>query len=82
MSHSTVHWILQARILDWEAMPSLEGISPTLGSWTIACQAPLSMGFSRQEYWSREGEMVGQCSLSPLEPLPVALTPLGGPPQE
>ena len=19
--------------------------------WTIACQAPLSMGFSRQEYW-------------------------------
>ena len=32
LSHSTVHWILQARILDWEAMPSLEGISPTLGS--------------------------------------------------
>ena len=23
--------------------------SPTL--WTVACQAPLSMGFSRQEYW-------------------------------
>ena len=21
-------------------------------SWTIACQAPPSMGFSRQEYWS------------------------------
>ena len=21
--------------------------------WTIACQAPLSMGFSKQEYWSR-----------------------------
>ena len=20
--------------------------------WTIACQAPLAMGFSRQEYWS------------------------------
>ena len=20
--------------------------------WTIACRAPLSMGFSRQEYWS------------------------------
>ena len=20
--------------------------------WTIACQVPLSMGFSRQEYWS------------------------------
>ena len=21
--------------------------------WTVACQAPLSMRFSRQEYWSR-----------------------------
>ena len=21
--------------------------------WTVACQAPLSMGFSRQEHWSR-----------------------------
>ena len=21
--------------------------------WTAACQAPLSMGFSRQKYWSR-----------------------------
>ena len=20
--------------------------------WTVACQSPLSMGFSRQEYWS------------------------------
>ena len=20
--------------------------------WTVACQAPLSMGFSRQEFWS------------------------------
>ena len=27
---------------------------PTLATpWTIACQAALSMGFSRQEYWSR-----------------------------
>ena len=26
---------------------------PTLVTpWTVACQAPLSMGFSRQEYWS------------------------------
>ena len=21
-------------------------------TWTVACQAPLSMGFSRQEYWT------------------------------
>ena len=27
---------------------------PTLFAtpWTVACQAPLSMGFSKQEYWS------------------------------
>jgi len=26
---------------------------PTLATpWTVACQAPLSMGFSMQEYWS------------------------------
>ena len=25
---------------------------PTVIPWTVACQAPLSMGFSRQEYWS------------------------------
>ena len=26
---------------------------PTLATpWTIACQAPLSIGFSRQEYWN------------------------------
>ena len=26
---------------------------PTLVTpWTVACQAPLSMGFPRQEYWS------------------------------
>ena len=31
-------------------MKRLNGLFLTL--WTIACQAPLSMGFSRQEYWS------------------------------
>ena len=24
----------------------------TVTPWTVACQAPLSMEFSRQEYWS------------------------------
>ena len=28
-------------------------LCPTLAIlWTIACQAPLSMGFLRQEYWN------------------------------
>ena len=41
-------------------MQSLIGISVCMFScvwllvilWTVACQAPLSMGFSKQEYWS------------------------------
>ena len=27
-------------------------VSESTVLWTVACQAPLSMGFSRQEYWS------------------------------
>ena len=27
-------------------------VSDSVTSWTVACQAPLSMGFSRQESWS------------------------------
>ena len=27
-------------------------VSDPVTLWTVACQAPLSMGFSRQEYWS------------------------------
>ena len=27
-------------------------VSNSVISWTVACQAPLSLGFSRQEYWS------------------------------
>ena len=31
---------------------SLSHVQPFVTPWTIACQAPLAMGFSRQEYWS------------------------------
>ena len=27
-------------------------VSDSATPWTVACQIPLSMGFSRQEYWS------------------------------
>ena len=27
-------------------------VQPFVTTWTVACQAPVSMGFSRQEYWS------------------------------
>ena len=31
---------------------SLSRIHLSVTSWTVACQAPLSIGFPRQEYWS------------------------------
>ena len=33
-------------------LQSLSSVQLSWDSWTVACQAPLSMGFSRQEYWS------------------------------
>ena len=51
----TVHGILPARILEWVAFPFSRGSSQPRDQTQvshIASQAPLSMGFSRQEYWS------------------------------
>ena len=61
---SQVPGILQARILEWVAISfynawkwkvkvkSLSRVRLLVTPWTAAYQAPLSMGFSRQEYWS------------------------------
>ena len=61
---SPVPGILQARTLEWVAISfsnawkwkvKVNSLSPArllATSWTAAHQAPLSMGFSRQKYWS------------------------------
>ena len=61
---SLVPGILEARILEWVAisfsnvwkwkvkMKSLSRVRLLATPWTAAHQAPLSMGFARQEYWS------------------------------
>ena len=61
---STVPGILQARTLEWVAISfsnalkwkvkvkSLSRVWLLATPWTAAYQAPLSMGFSRQEYWN------------------------------
>ena len=61
---SPVPGILQARTLEWVAVSfsnawkwkvkvnSLSRVRLLVTSWTAAYQAPLPMGFSRQEYWS------------------------------
>ena len=61
---SPVPGILQARTLEWVAISfpyawkwkvkvkSLSHVWLFVTPWTVAYQAPPSMGFSRQEYWS------------------------------
>ena len=61
---STIPGILQARTLEWAAVSysnackwkvkvkSLSRVRLFATPWTTAYQAPPSMGFSRQEYWS------------------------------
>ena len=61
---SPVPGILQARTLEWVAISfsnawkwkvkvkSLSRVQLFVTPWTAAYQAPPSMGFSRQEYWS------------------------------
>ena len=61
---SPVSGILQARTLEWVAISfsnaskwkvevkSLSRVWLLVTQWTAAYQAPPSMGFSRQEYWS------------------------------
>ena len=53
---SPVPRILQARTLEWVAISfsnkSLSHVQLLATPWTVAYQAPPSMGFSRQEYWS------------------------------
>ena len=51
---SSVPGILQARVLEWFAIVTcvLSRVPFLATPWTVAHQAPLSMGFSRQEYWS------------------------------
>ena len=46
--------------------------------WTAACQAPLSMGFSRQEYWSGLlGPPPGTLPDSGIEPVSIMSIHIG-----
>ena len=47
--------------------------------WTVARQAPLSMGFSRQEYWSDNWESFSRILPDPgIEPMSLASPALAG----
>ena len=59
---SSIHGIFQARVLEWSAIAfseekplekwSLSCVRLFGTPWTVAYQAPLSLGFFRQEHWS------------------------------
>ena len=75
---SAVPGILQARTLEWVAISfsnackwkvkvkSLSHVRLLATQWTAAYQAPRSMGFSREEYWSGVPLPSLMISLSPL----------------
>ena len=78
---SPVPGILQARTLEWVAISfsnagkrkvkveSLSRVRLLATPWTAAHQAPPSMGFSRQQYWS------GVPLPSPWKPIHVSILP-------
>ena len=48
-------------------------------SWTVACQASLSVGFSRQEYWSGlQGPLPGDLPHPGIEPVSLMSLALAG----
>ena len=74
---SSIPGILQARTLEWVAMSfsnarkwkvkvkSLSRVWLFATPWTVAYQAPPSMGFSRQEFWSEVPLPSPQMGLEP-----------------
>ena len=77
---SPVPGILQARTLEWGAISfsnawkwklkvkSLSRVQLLATPWTVAHQAPPSMGFSRQEYWSGvPSPSQDYCIVSPIQ---------------
>ena len=47
--------------------------------WTVACQAPLSLGFSRQEYWSElPCHPPGELPCPEMEPMSLMSSALTG----
>jgi len=78
---SHVPGILQARTLEWVAISfssawkwkvkakSLSRVPPSVTPWTAAHQAPPSMGFSRQEYWSGVPSGKGKPVVGDIRPM-------------
>ena len=51
-SHSSSPRLLQTALVSWPESESVSHVQLFATPWTVTCQTPLSMEFSRQEYWS------------------------------
>ena len=57
-NHYAVHLKLNSSYVNYTLMYAcyvISGVSDSATLWTIAHQAPLSMGFSRHEYFNKTG---------------------------
>ena len=51
--HLLISWLQSpSAVILWLKVKSLSHVRLFVTPWTVTYQAPLSMGFSRQEYWS------------------------------
>ena len=49
-----VRQVIQREMIELSPLSLVTKLYPTLATpWTVACQAPPSVGISRQQYWSR-----------------------------
>ena len=49
-----VRQVIQKEMMELSSLSIVTKLYPTLATpWTVACQAPPSVGISRQQYWSR-----------------------------
>ena len=49
-----VRQVIQKEMMELSSLSIVTKLYPTLATpWTVVCQAPPSVGISRQQYWSR-----------------------------
>ena len=67
----------QMLLISWCVLSHFSHVWLSVTLWTVACQAPLSMGFSRQEYWSGlpcpPPEGLPNPGIEPMSPMAPAL---------
>ena len=81
---SSVHGILQARILEWVAMPSSRASSPPKDRTHVSCSSSIGMEILSYQGSPKKGRLtvhlfvfLGRCSIDKSSSYPVVLSPYG-----